>query len=137
MSLQIYCYCGLPAVQFQCKESTKNPANIGRSFFTCCKDKEDPNRCRFFQWKDECMIEEESMAILFKVLEKRVLKLEKELEKIKGSPMKAAALPKKKGKPEPKTGIKSKSSIARNYAKKFLNDEAKEETDEVIIEDDE
>lgn len=46
------CYCGLNSIKLQCKNSS-NPANIGRSFFTCQKPQDSEDRCKFFSWADE------------------------------------------------------------------------------------
>ncbi|GAX77550.1 hypothetical protein CEUSTIGMA_g4994.t1 [Chlamydomonas eustigma] len=43
------CMCGLP-MPVKTSNSEKNP---GRQFYTCPKDREDPSRCKSFNWLDE------------------------------------------------------------------------------------
>lgn len=43
----VACDCGRAAKKFQSGPKSKNP---GRWFYTCSRDRNDANRCNFFQW---------------------------------------------------------------------------------------
>ncbi|KAI1794084.1 hypothetical protein LXA43DRAFT_157185 [Ganoderma leucocontextum] len=46
---QVVCYHEEPAIL----RTSHTVANPGRDFFSCRKDREDPERCRFFAWADD------------------------------------------------------------------------------------
>lgn len=114
MSLQIHCFCGLPAIELQCKESNKDPNNVGRYFLTCNKTRDDPTKCRFFQWKDE-LTNDDNVAIMLTVLEKRIEKLEKTVATLTAPAKNTPAVPKKRGKPAaPKVEVKKEKKAQKS-----------------------